>query len=421
MKRLIALVAALVIGTTSAAGINNAATETTTEAGNENLNSIVSFVQNFDFIGHYQMVMQKQAEIEARYQQVKANMSKVYEVDESILRGPHHPTTPSQDEGETTTPTSPTETPTDETGTQTSTTPTTPATEAPEATIPIATEPVTTTTPNSGNQNTNSGSTNHTAPTTPAVVPTEPTVAPTEPPHTHDYKEILRKDPTCTDSGHVKYQCECGSNYGTKTGALGHAWGNWYTAKEPTYDAPGTETHVCSRCGANESISIPQQVKTLSNADAEAIAELTLQYINEIRNKQGARSAVDMPGCTVYAKLRSEQMAAKGAADHSYSDSIAAATQLQYGRYIDPSIYGMPGEPYYQVYGGEAVGTGYGSTIEEVAHCLANGVSSSPAHWNYVGKDANVYMSVAVTYSKGCWYCCIITSTVDLDTNPLGY
>lgn len=238
--------------------------------------------------------------------------------------------------------------------------------------------------------------------------------------HTH-YYNVSTQEATCIAEGETTYFCECGEQYHEETPALGHIWGNWYTAMEPTYDTPGIETHICARCGASESIPIPQLTKTLSNEDAEAIAQLTLQYINEIRKAEGSGSATDMPGCTEYAKLRSEQMAAKGVADHSYSDSIAAATQLQYGRYIDPSIYGMSGDPYYQVYGGEAVGTGYGSTIEEVAHCLANGVSSSPAHWNYVGKDANVHMSVAVTYNKGCWYCCIITSSVNLDENPLGY
>lgn len=238
--------------------------------------------------------------------------------------------------------------------------------------------------------------------------------------HTH-YYNVESREASCTEQRLTIYSCECGDRYCEEDSALGHNWDNWFTAQEPTYDAPGIETHICARCGENESIPIPQLTKTLSNADAEAIAQLTLQYINEIRKAEGGKSATDMPGCTEYAKLRSEQMAAKGVADHSYSDSIAAATQLQYGRYIDPSIYGLPGEPYYQVYGGEAVGTGYGSTIKEVAHCLANGVSSSPAHWNYVGKDANVHMSVAVTYNKGCWYCCIITSPVNLDENPLGY
>lgn len=238
--------------------------------------------------------------------------------------------------------------------------------------------------------------------------------------HTH-YYNVESREASCTEQELTIYSCECGDRYCEEDSALGHNWGNWYTAQEPSIDTPGIETHSCNRCGLSESIPIPQLVKVLSNADAEAIAQLTLQYINELRNAEGNRNATDMPGCTEYAKLRSEQMAAKGVADHSYSDSIAAATQLQYGRYIDPSLYGMPGEPYYQVYGGEAVGTGYGKTIEEVARCLADGVHASPSHWNYVGKDANIYMSISVTYSKGCWYCCIITSTVNLDENPLGY
>lgn len=238
--------------------------------------------------------------------------------------------------------------------------------------------------------------------------------------HTH-YYNVESREASCTEQGLTIYSCECGDRYCEEDSALGHNWGNRYTAQEPSIDTPGIETHSCNRCGLSESIPIPQLVKVLSNADAEAIAQLTLQYINELRNAEGNRNATDMPGCTKYAKLRSEQMAAKGVADHSYSDSIVAATQLQYGRYIDPSIYGLPGEPYYQVYGGEAVGTGYGKTVEEVARCLADGVHASSSHWSYVGKDANIYMSIGVTYGKGCWYCCIITSTVDLDTNPLGY
>lgn len=238
--------------------------------------------------------------------------------------------------------------------------------------------------------------------------------------HIH-YYNVESREATCTDQGLMIYFCECGEQYCEEASALGHNWGNWYTAQEPTYDAPGAETHTCTRCGESESIPIPQLTKTLSNSDAEAIAQLTLQYINELRNAEGSRNATDMPGCTEYAKLRSEQMADKGVPDHSYSDSIAAATQLEYGRYIDPSLYGLSGEPYYQVYGGEAVGIGYGKTIEEVAKCLADGVHASSSHWSYVGKDANIYLSIGVTYSKGCWYCCIITSTVDLDVNPLGY
>ena len=59
--------------------------------------------------------------------------------------------------------------------------------------------------------------------------------------------------------------------------------------------------------------------------------------------------------------------------------------------------------------------------MEEVARCLADGVSDSPQHWTYVGADKNGYMSIGVTLNNGWWYCCIITSPVDLDENPLGY
>lgn len=262
--------------------------------------------------------------------------------------------------------------------------------------------------------------------TDPAVSePTEPpeTIVVTEPetqPHLHDY-QLSVTDPTCTEAGSKTYTCACGDAYTETIEALGHAWGEWVVLKDPTYTEWGVEGHTCSRCGAQETIPIFTLVKELTNEDWQEIAHLTLQYINEIRNVQGACSAVEMPGCTAYAKARSEQMAAKEKVEHNYWDGIQAATQLQYGRYIDPALYGMEREPYYQVYGGEAVGNGYGDTAEEVARCLAEGVSNSPSHWAYVGADKNGYMSIGVTLNNGWWYCCIITSPVDLDENPLGY
>lgn len=256
----------------------------------------------------------------------------------------------------------------------------------------------------------------------PVTIPPEitPETVPETQPHQHDY-QLSVADPTCTETGSKTYACACGDTYTEKVKALDHAWGEWTVLKEPTYVEDGEEGHICTRCGAKEAVPILKLVKKLTNEDWQEIAELTRQYINEIRNSQGACSAVEMPGCTQYAKLRSQQMADKEKVEHSYWDSIAAATELQYGRYIDPTLYGMEGEPYYQVYGGEAVGNGYGKTVEEVARCLADGVSSSPQHWNYVGADKNGYMSIGVTLNNGWWYCCIITSPVNLDENPLGY
>ena len=266
--------------------------------------------------------------------------------------------------------------------------------------------------------------------TPPETVPPETVLPETQPivteppatePHIHEYLLTGGKDPTCMEEGTKVYTCACGDCYTETVMFLGHIWDSWVVTREPTDTHEGEGYYLCARCGAKETASIPKLVKKLSNDDWQEIARLTLQYINEIRNVQGACSAVEMPGCTLYVKLRSEQMAAKEKVEHNYWDGIEAATKLQYGRYIDPALYGMEGEPYYQVYGGEAVGNGYGKTVEEVAWCLAEGVSNSPQHWNYVGADKNGYMSIGVTMNNGCWYCCIITSPVDLDENPLGY
>ena len=267
-----------------------------------------------------------------------------------------------------------------------------------------------------------------TAPETTApaeTIPPETKPIATEPPvtapHIHEYRLTGSKAPTCMEEGTMVYTCACGGSYTDTVMFLGHIWDSWVVSREPTDTREGEGYYLCARCGARETSAIPKLEKKLTNDDWQQIARLTLQYINEIRNAQGACTAVEMPGCTLYAKTRSEQMAAKEKAEHSYADSIAAATELQYGRYIDPALYGMEGEPYYQVYGGEAVGNGYGKTAEEVAKCLADGVSDSPPHWNYVGADKNGYMSIGVTLNNGWWYCCIITSPVNLDENPLGY
>lgn len=257
------------------------------------------------------------------------------------------------------------------------------------------------------------------------TIPPETQSIATEPPatepHIHEYLLTGNKAPTCMEEGTKVYTCTCGESYTDTVMFLGHIWDSWVVSREPTDTQEGEGYYLCARCGAKETASIPKLVNKLSNDDWQEIARLTLQYINEIRNSQGACTAIEMPGCTQYAKLRSQQMADKEKAEHSYEDSLAAANQLRYGRYIIPALYGLEGEPYYQVYGGEAVGNGYGKTVEEVARCLAEGVSNSPQHWNYVGADKNAYMSIGVTLNNGWWYCCIITSPVNLDENPLGY
>lgn len=75
--------------------------------------------------------------------------------------------------------------------------------------------------------------------------------------------------------------------------------------------------------------------------DARAVADKVLEYINSFRTSP----AVKLPGLTSYAEYRSRQLIRNFA--HDTNDERAAATALQYGEYVDPSVYGGNGEPYY--------------------------------------------------------------------------
>lgn len=81
--------------------------------------------------------------------------------------------------------------------------------------------------------------------------PTEPeTSVTTEPqPHVHDMRIKSETPASCTESGLIIRQCECGFTY-EEVGEepKGHKWGSWKTLKEPTAEEEGTRVKECSRC-----------------------------------------------------------------------------------------------------------------------------------------------------------------------------
>jgi uncharacterized protein YkwD len=236
-------------------------------------------------------------------------------------------------------------------------------------------------------------------------------------PHVHSYKKTVVQKVSCNVTGITKYTCSCGETYTEKTSAWKHNYGDWVVVKEATPDEKGVEEITCANCGK---VSSRTFVYCADNDDAEAIAQMVIKYINEYRAEEGVSAAIVMDKCNVYAKLRSEQMAAKGVAEHNTDDERAAATQLKYGYYAVPAEYGLQGEPYYYVNGSEAVAKDRGTTIESVAETLASGFRNSSAHWSYVG--ARPYIAVGVTMdSDGYWYCCIVMGRVNLDENPNGF
>ena len=168
------------------------------------------------------------------------------------------------------------------------------------------------------------------------------------------------------------------------------------TQKEPESTEPPAET-------------VPTETRAGKN-DTAAVAQRVLEYINQYRSSPATR----LSGLTEYAQYRSRQLVSNFA--HSTTDQRAAATALQYGEYVDPSVFGGSGQPYYRANAREAIAkAGYVGTIDEVAMKLATLVKNSPNHWNYIGDSQYCYIAVGVTYESDMWYCAITVASENTD------
>lgn len=161
----------------------------------------------------------------------------------------------------------------------------------------------------------------------------------------------------------------------------------------------------------------PAEVPTIqyaTAADTREIAAKMVEYINSYRTAQGSSAAIRLSGLTKYAEYRSRQIITNFA--HDTMDERAAATALQYGEYVDPSVYGLDGEPYYRANAREALAkAGYVGTIDYVAERLASQIRDSASHWEYIGSSEYGYIAVGVTYENGTWYCTVAVSSVNTD------
>lgn len=182
------------------------------------------------------------------------------------------------------------------------------------------------------------------------------------------------------------------------------------TIPSVTTQTPVLTTQSPVTTPAEPEIIEPPIEPNAGEADEQAVAERVLEYVNQYRES----SAVKLPGLMEYAQFRSNQLVSNFA--HDTADQRAAATALQYGQYIDPSLFGASGEPYYRANAREAIAmAGYVGTIEEVAEKLATLVYNSPSHWAYIGSSEYGYIAVGVTYESGMWYCAIEVAQTNTD------
>lgn len=148
---------------------------------------------------------------------------------------------------------------------------------------------------------------------------------------------------------------------------------------------------------------------------ADLVARKVAEYINQFRTEQGDVTATVIPGLTEYCKYRCTQLKTNFA--HDTDDQRAAAEALQYGEYVDWSLYGIKGEEnYYTANVREAIGKGnWGGTADEIAYSIANGFRNSKGHWSYVGSSKYTYMAVGVMYDGYYWYVCVCMDSENTD------
>lgn len=176
------------------------------------------------------------------------------------------------------------------------------------------------------------------------------------------------------------------------------------TTSKPTVTNPTPETPK-----VEETPTVPKEPNATAN-DCKAVADKVIEYINSYRSTP----ATKLPGLTVYAEYRSRQLISNFA--HDTFDERAAATALQYGTYIEPTLYGIEGEPYYAAGAREAIAkAGYVGTIDYVAKSIADLVKNSAGHWAYVGSSEYPYIAVGVTYESDMWYCDIAMARENTD------
>ena len=181
------------------------------------------------------------------------------------------------------------------------------------------------------------------------------------------------------------------------------------TTEKPK-EEPDTEKPTENNSTVNSEPVIPKATAE----DTEKIAEKLVEYINAYRAEQGVSAAVVLPGLTKYAEYRSRQLVSNFA--HDTADERAAATALEYGKYIDPMVYGATGSPYYTANAREAiVKAGYSGSIDNVAKNIAQLTRNSSGHWEYVGGAKYSYIAIGITYDSGYWYCDIAMTRENTD------
>lgn len=147
--------------------------------------------------------------------------------------------------------------------------------------------------------------------------------------------------------------------------------------------------------------------------DPADIERLVIEKINAYRIAQGDTAATMLPGLTEVARFRASELTT----NFSHSGHQNACNALQYGEFIDMTLYGGTAEDsYYRGYSREAIGMGdWFGTAESMSDRMADGFHHSKGHWSYVGSSKYPYIAAGVTKANGKWYVCVCMDSENTD------
>lgn len=146
------------------------------------------------------------------------------------------------------------------------------------------------------------------------------------------------------------------------------------------------------------------------------VAQYAHQYINQYRREAGVSACTYLPGMTLVAEYRADQLTYNFS--HSTADKREALAYYQYGRYVDATLAGLPeSESYYEADSAEAICAGFrGMDAEALGKAIAKLIRNSGSHWSYIGSSEYSYIGVGVEYREGSeygWYACVMVGSVN--------
>ena len=91
----------------------------------------------------------------------------------------------------------------------------------------------------------------------------EPDPDPEPEPHEHSFVSVSKTEPTCTQDGEERFECECGESYTEKITKLGHSY-EVVSTQKPTLTSQGYTLYKCTRCGAEKKDNITARLKDIA-------------------------------------------------------------------------------------------------------------------------------------------------------------